>query len=45
MTNNDTYLASKPRYAILAILVAYAALRIYDLPVREWLKNKLFKCK
>ena len=28
---------------ILAILVAYGAYRLYDLPVREWLKNKLFK--
>jgi peptidoglycan/LPS O-acetylase OafA/YrhL len=28
---------------LLAILVAYGAYRLYDLPVREWLKNKLFK--
>ena len=28
---------------VLAILVAYGAYRLYDLPVREWLKNKLFK--
>ena len=28
---------------ILAILVAYGAYRLYDLPVREWLKQKLFK--
>ena len=27
---------------ILAILVAYVAYRLYDLPVREWLKQKLF---
>ena len=27
---------------ILAILVAYGAYRLYDLPVREWLKQKLF---
>ena len=28
---------------VLAILVAYGAYRLYDLPVREWLKHKLFK--
>ena len=28
---------------MLAILVAYGAYRLYDLPVREWLKHKLFK--
>ena len=28
---------------VLAILVAYGAYRLYDLPVREWLKKKLFK--
>lgn len=27
---------------ILAIGLAYAALKLYDLPVREWLKGKLF---
>ena len=27
---------------LLAILVAYGAYRLYDLPVREWLKKKLF---
>ena len=27
---------------VLAILVAYVAYRLYDLPVREWLKQKLF---
>ena len=27
---------------VLAILVAYGAYRLYDLPVREWLKHKLF---
>ena len=27
---------------ILAIALAYAALKLYDLPVREWLKKKLF---
>ncbi len=27
---------------VLAILVAYVAYRLYDLPVREWLKHKLF---
>ena len=26
----------------LAIGLAYAALKLYDLPIREWLKNKLF---
>ena len=30
---------------LLAIGLAYAALRLYDLPVREWLKHKLFKTK
>lgn len=30
---------------ILAILTAYAALRLYDLPVRSWLKQKLFTFK
>ena len=30
---------------LLAIGLAYAALRLYDLPVREWLKHKLFKIK
>ena len=28
---------------ILAILIAYGAYRLYDLPVREWLKRKLFQ--
>lgn len=28
---------------LLAICVAYASYRLYDLPVREWLKKKLFK--
>lgn len=28
---------------LLTIGVAYAAFRIYDVPVREWLKKKLFK--
>ncbi|MBR4131003.1 MAG: acyltransferase [Bacteroidaceae bacterium] len=28
---------------ILAILVAYGAYKLYDLPVREWLKKKWFK--
>ena len=28
---------------VLAILVAYGAYRLYDLPVRKWLKKKLFK--
>ena len=50
MSNRNIYLASKPRYEILdglrgvaAMLVAYGAYRLYDLPVREWLKKKLFK--
>ena len=30
---------------ILAILLAYGAYRLYDLPVREWLKHKLFIAK
>lgn len=28
---------------VLAIFVAYGAYKLYDLPVREWLKTKLFK--
>ncbi|MDO4164173.1 MAG: acyltransferase [Bacteroides sp.] len=28
---------------LLAILQAYASYRLYDVPVREWLKKKLFK--
>ena len=47
--NRNIYLASKPRYEIIdglrgvaAMLVAYGAYRLYDLPVREWLKHKLF---
>lgn len=28
---------------VLAILVAYGAYKLYDLPVREWLKHKLFR--
>ena len=28
---------------ILSIVVAYAAYKLYDLPVREWLRKKLFK--
>lgn len=28
---------------VLAILIAYAAYKLYDLPVREWLRKKLFK--
>lgn len=27
---------------VASILLAYGAYRLYDLPVREWLKNKLF---
>ena len=49
MSNRNIYLASKPRYEILdglrgvaAMLVAYGAYKLYDLPVREWLKKKLF---
>jgi peptidoglycan/LPS O-acetylase OafA/YrhL len=28
---------------VLAILLAYGAYKLYDLPAREWLKQKLFK--
>jgi len=28
---------------VLAIMLAYGAYKLYDLPVREWLKQKLFK--
>ncbi|MBQ0057349.1 MAG: hypothetical protein KBT20_06795 [Bacteroidales bacterium] len=27
----------------IAIAMAWASYRLYDVPVREWLKNKLFK--
>ena len=27
---------------VLAILIAYGAYKLYDLPVREWLRKKLF---
>uniref|UniRef100_A0AB33IRQ6 Acyltransferase n=1 Tax=Prevotella sp. GTC17253 TaxID=3236793 RepID=A0AB33IRQ6_9BACT len=30
---------------ILAILIAYASFKLYDLPVREWLRTKLFAKK
>ncbi|MCF0160390.1 MAG: acyltransferase, partial [Bacteroidaceae bacterium] len=30
---------------ILSIMLAYASLKLYDEPVREWLKNKLFTRK
>ncbi len=50
MQQYNVYLASEPRYEILdglrgvaAMLVAYACMIIYDEPVREWLKNRLFK--
>lgn len=28
---------------VLAVLIAYASYRLYDIPVREWLKKKCFK--
>ena len=30
---------------VLAVFVAYAAYKLYDLPVRAWLKKKLFSCR
>lgn len=30
---------------VLAVLVAYASLKVYDLPVRAWLRGKLFATK
>lgn len=30
---------------IMSVMLAYAALKLYDEPVREWLKNKLFSKK
>ena len=30
-------------FFVLSGFVAYAAYRLYDLPVREWLKHKLFR--
>ena len=30
---------------ILAVAIAYASLKLYDEPVREWLKRKLFSRK
>ena len=38
-----THIAVGVSLFILAILVAYGSLKLYDLPVREWLKKKLFK--
>ena len=39
----STKIAFSVSLFILAIFVAYASLKLYDLPVREWLKKKLFK--
>ncbi|MBR6828361.1 MAG: hypothetical protein IKM76_09470 [Prevotella sp.] len=39
----STKIAFSVSLFVLAIFVAYASLKLYDLPVREWLKNKLFK--
>ena len=38
----STKIAFSVSLFILAIFVAYASLKLYDLPVREWLKKKLF---
>lgn len=55
MGKENLYLESKPRYEILdglrgvasilvfSILVAYAMLKAYDEPVREWLKEHWLK--
>lgn len=38
----STHIAVGASLFILAIFVAYASLKLYDMPVREWLKKKLF---
>ena len=38
----STKIAFSVSLFVLAIFVAYASLKLYDLPVREWLKRKLF---
>lgn len=38
----STHIAVGVSLFLLAIFVAYASLKLYDLPVREWLKRKLF---
>ena len=38
----STKIACSVSLFVLAIFVAYASLKLYDLPVREWLKRKLF---
>lgn len=39
----STHVAVGISLFILAIFVAYGSLKLYDLPVREWLKKELFK--
>lgn len=41
----STHMAMGVSIVILSVLTAYAAHRLYDLPVREWLKQKLFRAK
>ena len=38
----STHIAIGVSLFLLAIFVAYASLKLYDLPIREWLKKKLF---
>lgn len=38
----STHIAVGVSLFVLAIFVAYASLKLYDMPVREWLKRKLF---
>lgn len=48
-THKDAPLGTHVFFAVcmfcLAIFIAYASLKVYDEPVREWLKNKWFKRK
>ncbi len=39
----STHVAVAVSVFVLAIAVAYASFKIYDVPVREWLRKKLFK--
>lgn len=47
ITNNGYTLANSWYYglgvAVIAIAVAYVAMRFYDIPVREWLRKKFLK--
>ena len=38
----STHIAVSVSLFVLSVFLAYASLKLYDLPVREWLKRKLF---